>query len=380
MLAAALMLCVCPLNISAVSNVPELSAASSILVHADTGTVLYEHDADERMLIASTTKIMTALVVLENAELDDEVEVAYESTLVEGSSMYLKSGGRYTVRELLYGLMLCSGNDAADALARYISGDIDSFAELMNNKASELGMADSCFKNPHGLDAEGHYSTARDLAKLMCAAAEVPEFVAIASARSYSLNGLTYVNHNKLLWQYKGMLCGKTGYTMAAGRILVTCAERDGMRLVCVTISDPDDWNDHVAMYDWAFENYSCDAVTPPEQLLRVHVISGESAYAYIEAEAGPGVFRAKDSELELRYELPRFVYAGVSRGECAGYVSVYVDGELSARRMLIYSEDVQRAENIKLSAWERFKLGWYRANQYGYNYCPYLFLSLGGK
>jgi len=376
--AAILSLCVLPQAVRA--SVPDCSAGASILVCADTGAVLCEHNADEPMLIASTTKIMTALVVLENAAPEDPVVISRESTLVEGSSMYLREGETYTVEQLLYGLMLCSGNDAADALARHVAGDISAFSDLMNAKARELGMISSSFQNPHGLDAEGHYSTARDLATLMCAAMALPEFVKIVSTRSYSLNGLTYVNHNKLLWQYEGMLGGKTGYTMAAGRILVTCARREGLTLVCVTIADPDDWNDHIALLDWGFETWCCEKISPRDQQLRLHVISGESGFVPLTETEDFYVFHARDAAVELKYELPRFVYAPVTEGAEAGALLVYVDGELTARCALAYAAGVAQAQGVRLSAWERFKLGWYRANRYGYNYYPYMFLTLGGN
>ena len=224
---------------------PGVSAKSAILMHADSGRVLYEKNADEHMLIASTTKIMTAIVVLEHCALDELVEADERSAGIEGSSMYLKAGESYTVEDLLYGLMLASGNDAASALALHVADSLEDFAALMNEKAAALGMTESSFKNPHGLDEEGHYSTARDMAKLAAYCMENPDFARIAGAVSHTVGEQTYVNHNRLLREYDGCLGLKTGYTMAAGRTLVTCAERDGARYVCVTLNDPDDWDDH---------------------------------------------------------------------------------------------------------------------------------------
>lgn len=364
---------------AAPAEAPSNSAEAAILLHADSGAVLYEKNADERMLVASTTKIMTALVVLEKSGLQDEVCISRESTVIEGSSMYLSAGKNYTVEQLLYGMMLTSGNDAADALARYVGGSIDSFALMMNQKAAELGLTGSCFKNPHGLDEEGHCSTARDLAVITAAAMENPVFAEIVSTKSYSLNGLTYVNHNKLLWQYEGTVGVKTGYTMAAGRILVSCADRDGLRLICVTISDPDDWQDHMAMYDWGFDNYRCDIVSADEQLLRLHVISGKESTVPLTMHRELSIFHAADCQPEIIYELPRFVYAGVKKGDKAGSVSVYLDGKIAAQSDILFADSVPAAEDIKLTAWERFKLGWYRANKYGYIYYPYMLAAVGG-
>ena len=178
------------------------AARAAIVVHPETGAVLYEKNADERLGIASTTKIMTALVVLEHCALDEPVEILPEYTAVEGSSMYLRAGETYTVEELLYGLMLVSGNDAAIALACHTAGSVAAFAGMMNDKARALGMTSSAFQNPNGLDAEGHYSTARDMAKLACAALENETFRAIVSTKSTTVDGQTLVNHNRLLRSY----------------------------------------------------------------------------------------------------------------------------------------------------------------------------------
>ena len=161
------------------------------------------------------------------------------------------------MRDLLYGLMLRSGNDSAVALAIYIGGDIENFCNLMNETALRAGAENTNFANPHGLDDKQHYSTARDMAVLMLHCMENPVFRELCGTRSATINGETYVNHNKLLDRCADCIGGKTGYTMAAGRCLVTCCERNGMRFVCVTLSDPDDWRDHTRLLDWAFANYA---------------------------------------------------------------------------------------------------------------------------
>ncbi|MBR6840596.1 MAG: D-alanyl-D-alanine carboxypeptidase, partial [Oscillospiraceae bacterium] len=231
--------------------------AEAVVVMSGDGGVLYAKNADTRRLIASTTKLMTALVCLENTSIDDVCTAQERHCRVEGSSMYLKAGERYTVRELLLGLLLSSGNDAALALAEYTAGSEGAFVQMMNRKAQELGLRDTHFENPHGLDAKSHYSTASDLARLMLACMENGAFRSLAVQRSAEVQGLTLLNHNKLLTLCPGCVGGKTGYTRAAGRCLVSCCERDGMRLVCVTLSDPDDWNDHRTLYDWAYANFT---------------------------------------------------------------------------------------------------------------------------
>ena len=229
----------------------QLSATAAILMDADSGEILYEKDAGRRMRIASTTKIMTALVALDRARLTDTITVT-AAHMVEGSSMYLKPGETVTVEELLYGLMPCSGNDAALALADCCGG-LEEFVQAMNDKAAELGMQDTSFANPNGLDDEAHYSTARDMAVLAAYAAQNPTFRRICSTRTATVGSRTMTNHNKLLSQLEGCIGMKTGYTKAAGRTLVSCAQRDGCRLVAVTLCDGNDWADHKSLYEMGF-------------------------------------------------------------------------------------------------------------------------------
>jgi len=242
-----LIFCITP----AVAEALEVSATAAVLMDADMGQVLYEKNGDRQMLIASTTKIMTALVVLEHAAPDDVITVTPDH-MAEGSSMYLRAGETVRVEELLYGLLLCSGNDAALALTE-CAGGLTPFVALMNEKAEALGMAHTSFANPNGLDADGHYSTARDMAVLAAAAVENPTFRRICSSRSVTIGQRTMENHNRLLRQVEGCVGLKTGYTRAAGRTLVSCAERDGCRLVAVTLQDGNDWADHAALYDYGF-------------------------------------------------------------------------------------------------------------------------------
>lgn len=242
-----LIFCITP----AVAEALEVSATAAVLMDADMGQVLYEKNGDRQMLIASTTKIMTALVVLEHAAPDDVITVTPDH-MAEGSSMYLRAGETVRVEELLYGLLLCSGNDAALALTE-CAGGLTPFVAMMNEKAAALGMAHTSFANPNGLDADGHYSTARDMAVLAAAAVENPTFRRICSSRSVTIGQRTMENHNRLLRQVEGCVGLKTGYTQAAGRTLVSCTERDGCRLVAVTLQDGNDWADHAALYDYGF-------------------------------------------------------------------------------------------------------------------------------
>lgn len=239
-----------------------VSARSAVLIDASSGAVLFEKNSSERLPMASTTKIMTALIILEKMQLDEVVSVPKEAILVEGSSIYLCENEEITVETLLYGLLLESGNDAAHTLAVACSGSIEAFADEMNKKATRLGLQNTSFKNPHGLTAEGHYTTAYELARITAEAMKNPVFCKIVSTQKMlapSLDGeLTrlFLNHNKLLKYYDGAVGVKTGYTEAAGRCLVSAAEKNGMRFIAVTLNDRDDWDDHCNILNFAFENF----------------------------------------------------------------------------------------------------------------------------
>ena len=237
--------------LTAVTEAVEVSAAAAVLMDADSGRLLYDKNGEKRMLIASTTKLMTALVALEQGGLQQEITVT-GGHMAEGSSMYLRPGEKLTLEELLYGLLLSSGNDAALAVTECMGGAVP-FVARMNEKAAELGMENTHFANPNGLDDEAHYSTAEDMAKLAAAAMDDPVLRRVASTRTARIGGRTLTNHNKLLSRVEGCVGLKTGYTKAAGRTLVSCAERDGVRLVAVTLQDGDDWNDHASLYEQGF-------------------------------------------------------------------------------------------------------------------------------
>lgn len=364
LLITALLLGVLPARAQAA---PDNSAGACVLVHADTGQTLYAKNPDKHMLIASTTKIMTALVVIDHCDPNASVTIKPEWTGVEGSSMYLRAGDSYTIRELLYGLLLVSGNDAATALACVCGGSIEGFAKMMNDEAAALGLQNSHFQNPHGLDAEGHYSTAADLAVITCAAMKKPLFAEIVGTSSATVHGQTLVNHNKLLRTYSGALGVKTGYTMAAGRILVSCAERNGLKLVCVTISDPNDWLDHAALLDWGFADYEYKSTLPIGAVCELPVIGGTKQSVALLANGDTRALLKKGTALSMSFELPPFVYAGFRQGECAGRVFVKADGQTLAEYPLVYAENSSVANDAQTDAWQRFRRAWFMVNKYGY-------------
>lgn len=309
----------------AAAQVPT-SAKSAILMDAQTGRVLAEQDADARRPIASTTKIMTGLLICEAGELEREISVAPEAVGVEGSSMYLKAGERLRVRELLYGLMLHSGNDAAAALAIADAGSIPAFVEKMNAKAAQLGLRGTHYANPHGLDSEENYSTARDLAQLTRAALQNEDFRTVVSAKQASAAGRTLCNHNKLLWMYPGAIGVKTGYTRAAGRILVSAAEREGQRLIAVTISDPDDWADHAALLDYGFSHFpQRRLVTCGEAVGRLPVTGGTKDAVQLIAALPFSWPLAEDEQPELRLCAPRLAFAPCESVRAS--LEVWLDG-----------------------------------------------------
>lgn len=249
------MLCGLLLAALCVQPARAVGAAGAVVLDADTGAVLFEQNADARLPMASTTKIMTALVALSEGDLDRTYKVKKEYTLVEGSSMYLREGETITLRDTLYGLLLESGNDAAVAIAGECGGQ-QAFVGKMNAKAAELGLKDTHFDNPNGLDGETHYTTARELGLIAAAAMHDPVFRQIVSTKSYTAGEHVMSNHNRLLSMYDGAVGIKTGFTKRSGRCLVSAAERNGRTLIAVTLSDPDDWNDHMAMLDNGFSQY----------------------------------------------------------------------------------------------------------------------------
>ena len=327
----------------AYASEPSTSATSAILIDADSGRVLYEDNAQEERAIASITKLMTALVAVESTnDLDTPIEILSEWTGAEGSSIYLTAGEELTLRELLYGLLLASGNDAAVAIACACGGDEETFVDWMNRKAEELGMAHSHFANPNGLDQEGHYSTAYDMALLGQALMEHEVLAEIVATQAISITGRSLTNHNKLLWQYDGCVGMKTGYTDDAGRTLVSSAERDGQTLIAVTLKDANDWVDHATLFDYGFETY-------PERMLAlsgrevstIPVTGSLSRFVAVCTLSDVYYPLQEDERVTVSITLPEQVEAPVTKGAIAGAMTYYLDGEPIAETYLVYANDV---------------------------------------
>ncbi|MFD2672850.1 D-alanyl-D-alanine carboxypeptidase family protein [Marinicrinis sediminis] len=240
----------------------DTSAQSAALIDVESGRVLYSHQGNQQMRIASLTKIMTAIVAIEHSDLSSRVKVSRQAYGKEGSSIYLKLGEEMTLEHMLYGLMLRSGNDAATAIAEHVGGSVEGFALLMNQKAEAIGMTHSQFRNPHGLDEDGHYSTAVDMAKLSAYALRNETFREIVKTTDKKVPNpneswdYTWRNKNKMLHMFEGADGVKTGYTKAAGRCLVSSATRKGQQLAVVTLNDPNDWHDHRQLLEYGFTTY----------------------------------------------------------------------------------------------------------------------------
>lgn len=311
-----------------------ISAQAYVLMEADTGKVLLSKNGDEKRPIASTTKIMTTLLCLESGGLDDWFEVDPEAIRVEGSSMGLQEGDVVTKRMLCYGMLLPSGNDAANATAVRLAGSIPEFAKLMNARAARIGMTHTCFVTPSGLDAEGHGASARDMGLLARTAMQNPDFRAICSqSRAEVCFGNPPYNRwlkntNKLLAMYEGVVGVKTGFTDAAGRCLVSFCERDGVSLLCVTLHAKDDWNDHMKLYDYGFAHVVSQPVEPPDAL-SVSVVGGTADTVALRTRdpLSVGTDNGDLRQLTVQVQVVPFLYAPVPENARVGNLAYYYEG-----------------------------------------------------
>ena len=330
----------------------EVSAAAAVLINAETGTIVYEKNAHEHRAMASTTKIMTALLTAEAGKLDKKFTADSFAINVEGTSMGLEEGDIVTRRALLYGMLLPSGNDAANAAAVNISGSMAEFAKLMNKKAEELGLKDTHFVNPSGLDADGHFTTAYDLAQLTRYALENPVFAEICRCADAQVEfgNPPYMrrlaNSNKMLWQYEGCIGVKTGFTDNARRCLVSAAERDGVRLICVTLNAPDDWEDHRKMLDYGFTQVKATEIVLPKPVT-IPVIGGSEASVNLELSESVRLPLSESESKTVSVEAfaPQFLYAGFSAGETVGKAKIYLNGNFVREVGLVTAGEVTVTE-----------------------------------
>ena len=319
-------------------NTGAISARYMCVMDSITGRILYEKNAHERHGMASTTKIMTAIIALESANAADIAITSYNASITEGSSLYLKAGDKMTVEDLVYGLMLNSGNDAAVVLAEHIAGSAEAFADIMNTKAYEIGAKNTHFTNPNGLSHDDHYTTAYDLALITRHAMKNEQFAKIAGTAAHRVSVLnenrTIVlsNHNKLLRQIEGCDGVKTGFTKATGRCLVSSVTRNGWQAICVTLDAPSDWTDHTQLLNAAFEEYKPKSVISKGQFIRTaDVLGGVEDSVRLVADEMLFI-PAKDGEsfdLDIDYIIPSKFLAPVNSGQNMGEAQISYKGQV---------------------------------------------------
>ncbi len=351
---------ICSFAFGVSAGLPSVSAKCAILIDASNGNIIFSKNADNTMPMASTTKIMTAVVAIENCDISKVVSVSKAAVGVEGSSVYLYADEKLTMESLLYAMMLESANDAAAAIAIEIAGSIDDFAALMNLKAEEIGLSNTHFTNPHGLDNEQHYTTAYDLAMLTKYALQNPIFAKIVSTQKITIpmdktdSVRLLINHNRLLRVYDDVIGVKTGYTKKSGRCLVSAASRDGITLIAVTLNAPNDWNDHKSMLNYGFDKYENVLVEAKNGIsVDIPVVGGIKSFLTVSnlEELKLTLERERGSITKI-IEASPFLYAGIEKGDTVGYAKYYCDGELIATLPLVAQESI--AIKRKPTFWEK--------------------------
>jgi D-alanyl-D-alanine carboxypeptidase (penicillin-binding protein 5/6) len=344
---------------------PSINALAAVVVEESTGRILYGKNALEKRSIASTTKILTALVALENGNPEDKVRVSKRAAAIGGSTVGLREGEEYTLRELLYAMMMISGNDAAIAIAEHIGGSVEDFAIMMNARAKSLGAVNSNFVTPHGLDREGQYSTAYDMALITIEALKNPLFCQIVSTSSFYIPGHSLYNTNELLGSYPGVDGVKTGYTGQAGRCLVTTAKKNGMRLISVVLGSPTRnarANASRSLLDYCFGNYKMYRLIGEDDIYAmIPVYRGINGYAELRAEKEVimPLNRKESASLRVREHVPDKLNAPVYAGTGAGYLEFVLDGKVLAQSTLVVTEDIRKttyADYLRLifETWSR--------------------------
>lgn len=327
----------------------DISASSAVLLVSGSNEVLFEKSAYEKRPMASTTKIMSSIIAIESGRLDEEITVTQEMTAVEGTSMGLLPNDKVSVSELVYGMMLSSGNDAANATAITIAGSTEAFVSMMNDKAKQIGMLSTHFATPSGLDTDDHYSTAYDMALLGSYAIKNEQFLEICSSSSAVVDygnppyKRRLTNHNKLLKIYDGVIGIKTGFTKKSGRCLVSAAERDGITLICVTLNDADDWNDHKKLLDYGFgivkryDNYQRDFL--------IRIVGGKDASVNAQLQRAPKI-SSLNGQITQKVYIEHFLYAPVKKNDVVGYSQFYYqNGALADTVPIIIKSDIGQTE-----------------------------------
>lgn len=330
-----------------------VSAKSAVVINGDNGEIIYSKNADQKMPMASTTKIMTGLLLCEYGNFERQITVTAEMLRVEGSSMGLLAGDKVTLHDLLYGLMLASGNDAANVIAFTVGGTLDGFVKMMNEKAKELGLKNTSFETPSGLDGENHYTTAYELAILTRYAMQNEDFAKAVSCESATLNygnppyRRTLTNHNKLLKMYDNAVGVKTGFTKKSGRCLVSAAKSNGKYVIAVTLNAPSDWSDHKVMLDYGLSSIKQTHCSPPAESYNIPVVNGEKESLTVKATNY--VVNSLDAEnITCEVFLPQFLYAPVGAGDTVGSVVYSQNGKTLASIPIKAGNDIQLCKTQK--------------------------------
>ena len=341
-------------NINSFGEELYLSGKSYILMDELSGRILVGKNINDKMSMASTTKIMTAILALEKGDLDDLVKIGAESINIEGSSLYLKEDEVIPLKDLIYGLMLRSGNDSALAIANHISKSEEDFIKTMNSKAKSIGANNTNFENPHGLTSKNHYSTAFDLALITREAFKIPEFENIAGAKNYKANRDEYnyfVNKNKTLWEYQGGDGVKIGYTMAAGRCLVSSASRNQMRLIAVCLNAPNWFNDNYKLFDYGFENFKHYVIYNENQFIgNINIINGKKEVLPL-VTGEEFIYPLKDEEkdkIKFNIKIDDEVMAPIVKNQVLGKIEVYLEGVLIKEDKLVAKENIDKKSMLQ--------------------------------
>lgn len=337
----------------AADNMPY--AKSSIVMDVNTGRILYSNNPNQKLPMASTTKIMTVFLAIENADLNDIVKVSKKASFQTGSSVYLKEGDKMRLEDLLYCVMLRSGNDAAVATAEHISGSVEDFAKLMNEKAKQMGAKNSNFTNPHGLPDDNHYTTAYDLALITRQALKNDTFAKIVRSKNHTITKVIsedrfLQNKNKMLWQYPGSDGVKTGYTGKAGKCLVSSASKDGWQILTVVLNTGDIWDSSTKLLDYGFNNYDKIKIVDKNSIAyELDVLKGKekTVKAVPTEELYAPLFKNKEGYevVEYLYEPPEVVKAPIKKNEKAGVLKVYADNFLLGSVDLMYNKDIESSD-----------------------------------
>ena len=318
-------------------NAPTVSARAAALYEPETETFVYTKNSNERLGMASTTKIMSALIALESLNMDAPVQIDDRAVGTDGSSIYLEKGEIMSAEDLIYALMLNSANDAAEALAYEICGSVEGFCDMMNERAAELGLCDTHFSNPHGLDAKDHYTTAHDLAIITAEALKNPKFKEISATKSREITSNTktrvLTNHNKMLKAYDGCIGVKTGYTQLTGRSLVSAAERNGLRLIGVTIDAPDDWADHTEMLDFGFSTvHAIKLIDAGEYVYSLPIIGGDVDSITVQSKDElKYIYTGVTPDVTKQIYLPRYATAPIKTGDTVGSIVFKIGNKVIA-------------------------------------------------